>query len=211
MRLVLLMIASILAAGCANSGIRTAADDIFSNVAGIFSHDARVANYLKAHPDLPEDIRNGIKSGKLVKGMDKDQVTLCMGKPNKMEVSQSGPVKEETWDYSERRKAGSSIFDADVPIATLTFIEGPGGMSLSNWKFYGTESPLKKAQVKAPPSVAWPELRLDKIVIKRDDVTAIINGQLVEEGSTINGATVVTINVKGVLVKYKGETRLLKR
>ena len=60
--------------------------------------------YLLSHPDRPAQIKEAISVGKVVQGMNEEEVTICMGKPNVITTSQSYTLNTTTWAYFNRAK-----------------------------------------------------------------------------------------------------------
>ena len=62
--------------------------------------------YLLSHPDRPADIKEAISVGEIVQGMNEEEVTVCMGKPDVITTSQSYPLNTTTttWAYFNRAK-----------------------------------------------------------------------------------------------------------
>lgn len=209
-------LACLLAAGCAS-----VKDQAIYTFAG---YDAKVDRYIERNPNRPAEIKGGLRIKALVKGMNAFEAKLCLGSPTETERvnDESGII--ETWSYTERSSDEVEYRRFDVPIATLTFTNSPGGLMLSEWVIYksgargtlasarsSTDRERKQAPAAPVSNVKWPSLRLDRVVVNKQGISAVINDQTVKEGQVIEGATVSSIRSSGVLVKYQGETRLLKR
>ncbi|MBA4386514.1 MAG: hypothetical protein C0404_00955 [Verrucomicrobia bacterium] len=212
-------LACLVVSGC--STVRNQAVSLFGD------RDSKVAVYIEQHPALSSDVKAGLRAGTVAKGMNGEEVKLCMGRPSKVESSELQGVSQEIWSYKERSKADTDFRQFDVPVALLTFAGSSGEKILTDWEFYGANphdpQPAKAKPAKTEPpaaqpaaaprasSVDWPTLKLDRVLVTRQGISAFINDQEVKEGSTIEGATVVFIRAGGVTVKYKGETKVLKR
>ncbi|MBN2418344.1 MAG: hypothetical protein JXL81_03085, partial [Deltaproteobacteria bacterium] len=57
--------------------------------------------YLSSHPDRPADIKEAISIGKVVTGMNEEEVSICMGKPGTISTTQAYPSNTKTtvWGY----------------------------------------------------------------------------------------------------------------
>lgn len=60
--------------------------------------------YVLSHPDRPANIKEAISVGQVVQGMNEEEVTICMGKPDIITTTQSYPLNEKTtaWRYLNR-------------------------------------------------------------------------------------------------------------
>lgn len=60
-------------------------------------------------------------------------------------------------------------------------------------------------------SVAWPKITVNGILAggRQGGGAAILNNRMVSANETVEGAKVVEVQARGVLMEYKGETRLL--
>ena len=84
MKRILILISIIFLAGCASK------------------FDVEKANtYLLTHPDRPAEIKEAISVGKVVQGMNEEEVTICMGKPDTISTTQRYPLNYTTtiWGY----------------------------------------------------------------------------------------------------------------
>lgn len=61
----------------------------------------RRLEYIDSHPDLPEEIRQGILVGTIVKGMNKKEVILSLGKPTKKDIFNDAFGAMEVWTYGD--------------------------------------------------------------------------------------------------------------
>ena len=78
--------------------------------------------YLLSHPDRPAQIKEAISVGEVVQGMNEEEVTLCMGKPDVITTSQSYPLNttSTTWAYFNRAKLKRTfIFFKDGAVAGI--------------------------------------------------------------------------------------------
>jgi hypothetical protein len=57
--------------------------------------------YVMSHPDRPDHIKKAISVGEVVQGMNEEEVTICMGKPDTITTTQSYPLNTITtgWFY----------------------------------------------------------------------------------------------------------------
>ena len=58
--------------------------------------------YLLSHPDRPADIKEALSVGKVVPGMNEEEVTICMGKPDTITTTQSylsNQIVMTNWGY----------------------------------------------------------------------------------------------------------------
>ena len=67
------------------------------------AYESKVGLYLKTNPNVAEDIRDGLRTKSLVKGMTKEEVTICLGDPLKKEWTKHNADKE-VWIYSRLDK-----------------------------------------------------------------------------------------------------------
>jgi len=74
----------------------------------------RRQQYIDSHPDLPEEIKECLLSRNIVKGMNKGQVLLSIGKPNKKDVYENYFGITEIWTYGDciSKKCSILYFDA---------------------------------------------------------------------------------------------------
>ena len=73
----------------------------------VYTFNVEKANtYLLSHPDRPAQIKEAISVGEVFQGMNEEEVTLCMGKPDVVTTSQSYPLNTTmtTWAYLNRAK-----------------------------------------------------------------------------------------------------------
>lgn len=68
---------------------------------------------------------------------------------------------------------------------------------------------LFKKQTAPTKNVHWPEINLSGFGTAPDGRLAIINGKVMREGQSINGATIVKILPHKVIMEYQGDTRSL--
>ena len=64
--------------------------------------DVKKANtYLLSHPDRPDHIKEAVSIGEVVMGMNEEEVTICMGKPDIITTTQSYPLNKTSnvWTY----------------------------------------------------------------------------------------------------------------
>ena len=73
----------------------------------------RRQRYINSHPDLPEEIIHSILSRNIVKGMNKGQVFLSLGKPNKKDTYEDFFGLTEIWTYGDciSKKCSMLYFD----------------------------------------------------------------------------------------------------
>jgi hypothetical protein len=82
-----------------------------------------------------------------------------------------------------------------------------------------TVDPTTPVEVKAPPVpavpvkrvVEWPLLIVNQLVGGKKGGSAMINGEIVGIGGTVEGVTITAINKYGVTLKFEGETKTLKQ
>ena len=62
--------------------------------------------YLQSHPDRPDHIKKAISVGEVVQGMNEEEVTIYMGKPDVITNSQNYQfnTNSTTWAYFNRAK-----------------------------------------------------------------------------------------------------------
>ncbi|MBM4147787.1 MAG: hypothetical protein FJ224_01905 [Lentisphaerae bacterium] len=93
--------------------------------------------YGRTHKDRPEEIKEAVKSGRLVAGMNTMEAGLCWGTPTRKEPIKSEAVASEVWIYEETIGTGaSSLFDITVVRSKLVMTNGPAGPAVSNWTVY---------------------------------------------------------------------------
>lgn len=63
----------------------------------------------------------------------------------------------------------------------------------------------------APEQIIWPSLTLTSVMGKGTKGSALINGQLIGVGDSIEGVKFKSVGQNGVYLEFKGKTRFLKR
>jgi outer membrane protein assembly factor BamE (lipoprotein component of BamABCDE complex) len=73
----------------------------------------RRQQYINSHPDLSEEIKQSILSRNIVKGMNKGQAILSLGKPNKKDTYANYFGITEIWTYGDciSKKCSILYFD----------------------------------------------------------------------------------------------------
>ena len=67
----------------------------------VSTFNAEKANtYLLSHPDRPAQIKEAVSIGKVVPGMNEEEVTICMGKPTTITTTQNYPSNNITTVWS---------------------------------------------------------------------------------------------------------------
>lgn len=73
------------------------------------------------------------------------------------------------------------------------------------------ETQTARPKTQEPAVVEWPPLTLTAVMGKGSKGSAMINGQLLGVGEQMQGVTFVRVGKGGIYLKYKGETRFVKR
>jgi hypothetical protein len=109
---------------------------LFTGCAAIqrFTYNSRVSLYLATNPNVAEITGEALRTHELVKGMNKEEVTLSLGEPTKMEWA-SFDAKDETWVYwhTESPQYGEERATPETPLR-LVFAKTPKGFVLRSWK-----------------------------------------------------------------------------
>jgi hypothetical protein len=206
-----------------------------------FAYNSRVTLYLSTNPNVQDDIKAGLQTGMLVKGMTKEEVTLCLGDPLKKEWTKYD-AETETWLYtkSDNSEKYHALVSPDVPLK-LAFTNTPKGFVLYRWGIVTQNKPnlpeppravtnlpplpkpppppqktfntdgIKIYSAKADTSAGWPELSLDGISKQGGKYWALINKTLVTTGDQIGGASIKVVTDTGVVIECFGEQRLLRQ
>jgi hypothetical protein len=204
-----------------------------------FAYNSRVSLYLSTNPNVQDDIKNGLRTGMLVKGMTKEEVTLCLGDPLKKDWTKYD-AETETWLYtkSDSSEKYHALVSPDVPLK-LAFTNTPKGFILYRWGIVTRTMPIlpepPRAVTNLPPppkpppqktfntdgirvysakvdsSAGWPELTLDGISKQGGKYWALINKTLVTTGDEIAGASIKVVTDTGVVIECFGEQRLLRQ
>jgi hypothetical protein len=58
--------------------------------------------YLRQNPDLPADIAENIRAGRVIPGMSEEQVRATWGEPSSVDFKESAKI----WQYYEKEPAG---------------------------------------------------------------------------------------------------------
>lgn len=67
--------------------------------------------YIQQNPQLPEQLKAAIRSGKLLVGMSKEEVAAVLGPPDKTVDMRAKWIEREQWLYtSQGETAGSFVF-----------------------------------------------------------------------------------------------------
>lgn len=73
--------------------------------------EQRRSQYIEQHPQLSEQLKAAIRSGKLMVGMSKEDVAAVLGPPDKTVDMRAKWIEREQWLYSSRGEtAGSYVF-----------------------------------------------------------------------------------------------------
>jgi membrane protease subunit HflK len=62
---------------------------------------ARREFFLQKRPELPPDIAESIRQGRVIQGMTQEQVTASLGEPEQVTVLTNNPAGDERWDYNQ--------------------------------------------------------------------------------------------------------------
>lgn len=86
----------------------------------------RVSDYLHDNPDVPGDIVKALMDGRVVKGMTRKEVILCLGKPTKKDINTLYGRTTEIWFYSRpvQQEGGlerSRMWHKEIPLARVLF------------------------------------------------------------------------------------------
>jgi outer membrane protein assembly factor BamE (lipoprotein component of BamABCDE complex) len=144
-----------------------------------FAYNSKVSLYLSTNPNVPEKTSEALHIRELIKGMNKEEVTLSLGDPTKKEWA-TFDAKEETWVYwhTESPQYGDNVVTPENPLR-LAFTNTPKGFILYAWKVQdksaksttnalpdiavaSNQSPVKK-------NAATPDVLLPKIYSKKND------------------------------------------
>ncbi len=69
---------------------------------GCVSAQTRRQTFINTHPQIPQEHKDAITSGSIVKGMNRDEVKASLGTPWQKTISDSAVFeKTETWSYGE--------------------------------------------------------------------------------------------------------------
>ncbi len=107
----------------------------------------RASRYLERRPDVPKERARALLEGAVVAGMTRDEVVLCLGKPQERQrVADGGPVAE-LWLYCRSERGSdelerSHMWDRQIPVAKVTF--GSDGLVLS-CRMYQAPLPTERA------------------------------------------------------------------
>jgi len=99
----------------------------------------RAARYLEHNTDVPDDTARALLSGRIVQGMTKQEVALCMGKRCEKTAFTEEGVRKEVWRYFAPRRdrddlQGSNMWHEEKsPVATIVF--GPDGR-VERYRFF---------------------------------------------------------------------------
>ena len=67
---------------------------------GCVSAGSRRQNYVASHPELGRDISTAILEGRIIKGMNTEDVRAAWGEPDQTTASASGQDLTKTWSYN---------------------------------------------------------------------------------------------------------------
>jgi hypothetical protein len=93
-----------------------------------------------------------------------------------------------------------------IPISPIERQKQIKKQRAENSPAFATERPKKTNKVTQKEPIEWPVIRLSGFGSGSDGRLAIINGRLVSEGQTINGATLLSVLEDKVIMEFKGET-----
>ena len=97
-----------------------------------------VQEYLTAHPDRPADVRSAIVTGRVVKGMTRDEVTICWGKPDSVTTEEKDGIVTETWLYLQSQVAGHTYHTTYFRYLPVRGAEFQNGLVVG-WKIWSTD------------------------------------------------------------------------
>jgi len=106
--------------------------------------------YIVTHKDIPEDISNGFKLRRVVRGMNREQVRLILGEPQEIK-DQAG---REVWWYYKNTGLGCLLQPVLLPFCLIS----PAFYEVSRKEIYWEKDRVKDLQEYRPtgPLMALP-------------------------------------------------------
>ena len=83
---------------------------------------ARVARYLTANPQTSAELGEAIRQGRVLAGMDREQVLAAVGPPERA-TRLEGPSKVEVWIYYAARFPGSQPGSGRTDLFRVVFVD----------------------------------------------------------------------------------------
>ncbi|NQT92193.1 MAG: hypothetical protein HQ559_05480 [Lentisphaerae bacterium] len=107
----------------------------------------------------------------------------------------------------------AGVQPADPLQSTLPPVEPPSSTDTPSQPLATPDepaSPPEESSAPARPPVNWPKLALEGVVGKGQMGAAKVNGRIVGVGESIEGAVLISLDKKGVMLEFEGERQFLK-